>query len=257
MPRFSANVGFLFGEHPLLDRFAAAAAAGFTAIELADPYGQTAEIAARLDAHRLTCALFNMPMGDRAAGEKGIACLPDRVAAFRDGVAATADAARLLRCDRVNCMAGVAPAGVDPRALEATLVENVRFAARELRKVGVTVCLEALNTVERPGFFLSGSRQAAGLLRAIGEENVAFQLDLYHLAVMGEDLAATLERALPIVGHVQFADHPGRHEPGTGQLPLPALFAQLDRLGYRGWVGAEYAPSRRTEETLGWLARPG
>jgi hydroxypyruvate isomerase len=255
MPRFSANVGFLFGERPLLDRFAAAAAAGFSAVELANPYPELAAIADRLEAHRLACALFNMPMG--GGSDKGIACLPDRVGEFRDGVAATADAARRLRCRRVNCMAGIAPDGADPRLLEATLVDNVRFAARELRDLGVTVCLEALNTVERPGFFLHGSRQAADLLRAVGEENVAFQLDLYHLAMMGEDLAQALDRALPIIGHVQFADLPGRHEPGTGRLPLAALFAQLDRLGYQGWVGAEYLPSRPTEETLGWLPRAG
>jgi hydroxypyruvate isomerase len=257
MPRFSANIGFLFQERPLLDRFGAAAAAGFRAVELADPYLQTAEIAAQLDAHGLACVLVNLPMGDRARGEKGIACLPDRVAEFRDGVALAADTARTLRCPRVNCMAGVAPAGADPALLRATFVDNVRFAARELRKAGVAVCLEALNTVERPGFFLHGSRQAAELIAAVGEDGVTFQLDLYHMQIMEGDLGALIDRLGPLIGHVQLADFPGRHEPGTGEIPFPALFAQLDRAGYRGWVGAEYVPSRLTEETLGWMAGSG
>jgi hydroxypyruvate isomerase len=255
MPRFSANLGFLFQEHPLLERFAAAARAGFTGVELADPHAQAAAIAERLEAHRLACVLVNLPMGDKARGDKGIACLPDRVAEFRDGVVLAADTARALRCPLVNCMAGVAPPGADPALLRATFLDNVRFAARELGKAGVAVCLEALNTVERPGFFLHRARQAeelVGELRAGGDE-VTFQLDLYHMQLMGEDLPALIARMAPIVGHVQFADVPGRHEPGTGTLPLPALFAQLDQVGYRGWVGAEYVPSRRTEETLSWL----
>jgi hydroxypyruvate isomerase len=255
MPRFSANVGFLFQEQPLLDRFAAAARAGFSAVELADPYGQAAAIAERLQAHRLQCVLVNLPMGDKGRGDKGLACLPDRIAEFRDGVVLGADTARALRCPRVNCMAGVAPPDADPALLRATFLDNVRFAARELRKAGVAVSLEALNTVERPGFFLHRAQQAEELVRelAAGGDEVTFQLDLYHMQLMGEDLAALITRMAPLTGHVQFADVPGRHEPGTGTLPFPALFTRLDQAGYRGWVGAEYVPSRRTEETLGWL----
>jgi hydroxypyruvate isomerase len=255
MPAFSANLGFLFQEHPLLDRFAVAARAGFTAVELADPYEQAAAIAERLEAHRLSCVLVNLPMGDKARGDKGIACLPDRIADFRDGVVQAADTARALRCPRVNCMAGIAPAGADPALLRTTFLDNVRFAARELHKAGVAVCLEALNTLERPGFFLHRSRQAEELLRALAGDEVTFQLDLYHMQLMGEDLPEVITRMAPLLGHVQFADVPGRHEPGTGTLPLPALFAQLDQVGYRGWVGAEYLPSRRTEETLAWMGR--
>jgi hydroxypyruvate isomerase len=254
MPRFSANLGFLFPEHEFLDRFAAAAAAGFTAVEFPDPYAHPRQaIADRLAAHDLACVLLNMPMGDRAGGERGIACLPDRVAEFRDGVALAIDTARALGCRQLNCMAGRAPAGADPALLRATLLANVRFAARAFARAGLTLCLEALSAHECPGFFLSSSDAAAGLIAEAGEENVRFQLDLYHLHLQGEDLPATLARTLPILGHVQFADAPGRHEPGTGVLPLPALFAELDRLGYRGWVGAEYRPSRRTEETFAWL----
>jgi hydroxypyruvate isomerase len=257
VPRFSANLGFLFPEHAFLDRFAAAARAGFEAVEFPDPYSHPlAEIAARLQDHRLTCALFNLPLGDRARGERGLGCLPDRVAEFRAGVALAADTARALGCQRVNCMAGNAPPGADPAALRATLVDNVRFAARQLRATGITLCIEALSTGECPGFYLTGSQQAAALIAEVGEDNVAFQLDLYHMQIMEGGLPATIARVLPLVGHVQFADVPGRQEPGTGQIDFPPLFALLDQLGYRGWVGAEYRPSRRTEDTLGWLRSP-
>jgi hydroxypyruvate isomerase len=258
VPRFSANLGFLFTEHPFLERFAAAARAGFAAVEFPDPYSHgTAEIAARLAEHRLACVLINLPLGDRARGERGLACLPDRVGEFQDGVGAAIEAARALGCPRANCMAGVAPPGADPAALRETFLDNVRFAARELRKAGLALCLEALSTGECPGFFLTGSAQAAALIGDAGEEGVQFQLDLFHMEVMEGGLAATIDRLLPLIGHVQFADVPGRHEPGTGRLPLGALFAQLDRLGYTGWVGAEYRPSRRTEETLAWMAAAG
>jgi hydroxypyruvate isomerase len=255
MPRFSANLGFLFTEHPFLDRFAAAARAGFTAVEFPDPYAHPlAAIATRLEEHALECALFNLPLGDRDSGERGLACLPDRVAEFRAGVPLALAAARALGCARINCMAGVAPAGADPAVLRATLVDNLRFAARQFRQANVILCLEALSTVECPGFFLHHSQQAADLIRDVGEDNVRFQLDLYHMQLMEGDLAATITRLLPQIGHVQFADVPGRHEPGTGTVDLPVLFALLDRLGYRGWIGAEYRPSRRTEDTLAWKA---
>jgi hydroxypyruvate isomerase len=255
MPRFSANLGFLFTEQPFLDRFAAAARAGFAAVEFPDPYAHpVGAIASRLEKHGLECALFNLPLGDRARGERGLACLPDRVAEFRAGVPLAIAAARALRCARVNCMAGIAPAGVDPAALRATLLDNLRFAAREFRQANLILCIEALSTVECPGFFVHRSRQAADLIRDVGEDNVKFQLDLYHMQLMEGDLAATIERLLPHIGHVQFADVPGRHEPGTGQVDFPPLFALFDRLGYQGWIGAEYFPSRRTEDTLAWKA---
>jgi hydroxypyruvate isomerase len=255
MPRFSANLGFLFTEHPFLDRFAAAARAGFEAVEFPDPYSHpTPEIARRLEDHGLGCALFNLPLGDRAAGERGLACLPGRVAEFREGVARAVETARALRCPRLNCMAGVAPAGADPAILRATLIENVRFAARRLAQAGRTLCLEALSTAECPGFFLDGSAKVMDVIAEVGEDNVRFQLDLYHMRIMEGELAPLVERSLPLLGHVQLADVPGRGEPGTGQIDFRGLFALLDRLGYQGWVGAEYRPSRRTEETLAWMS---
>jgi hydroxypyruvate isomerase len=254
VPRFSANLGFLFTEVPFLDRFAAAAAAGFHAVEFPDPHSHDLDaVAALLRQHALSCVLVNMPLGDRARGERGLACLPGRAPEFREGVARAIAAARALGCPRVNCMAGRAPAGADPRALGATLVENLKYAAQELARAELTVCLEPLSTLDTPDLFLTGTRQAVEVIRDVAEDNVRLQLDCYHMHLMEGGLAASLARLLPLVEHVQIADAPGRHEPGSGEIDYPALFAELDRLGYAGWVGAEYHPTRRTEETLGWM----
>jgi hydroxypyruvate isomerase len=254
MPRFSANLGFLFTEEPFLERFAAAARAGFAAVEIADPYVHPrAAIAERLAAHDLTLALINLPMGDPARGEKGLAGLPDRVTAFRDGVALAVDTARALGCTAANCMAGRPPVDAEPALVHATLVANVRFAARACAAAGLTLCLEALNTVEVPGFLLHGSQQTAALIGEVGEANVKLQFDCYHMEIMEGGLSGSLTRLLPVIGHVQFADVPGRHEPGTGRIDYAALFAHLDRIGYRGWVGAEYRPSQGTLDSLAWL----
>jgi hydroxypyruvate isomerase len=258
MPRFSANLGFLFTEQPFLDRFAAAARAGFTAVEIADPYAHsTAALADRLRANHLTCALINLPMGDPGRGEKGLTGLPDRVVAFRDSVRLAIEIARALGCSRANCMAGRPPADADPALVHATLVDNVRFAARAFAAAGLTLCLEALNTIEVPGFLLHGSQQVAALIREVGEPNVKLQFDCYHMELMEGGLAASLAQLLPLIGHIQFADVPGRHEPGTGRIDYAALFAHLDRLGYRGWVGAEYRPCGQTADSLGWMETPG
>jgi hydroxypyruvate isomerase len=253
MPRFSANLNFLFNERPFLDRFAAAAAAGFTAVEFPDPYSYPREeLTDRLREHALDCVLLNLPMGDRSAGEMGIACLPDRRAEFRESVAAGVAAATALRCPRLNCLAGRQRQGDDPGELRAVLLENLGFCAREFARAGLTLCVEPINTVDVPGFVLSRSEQAVDLLREVGEANLKLQYDCYHMRVMGDDLQPTLSRLLPVIGHIQIGDLPGRHEPGSGEIPYPLLFRQLDQLGYRGWVGAEYRPSRRTEETFAW-----
>jgi hydroxypyruvate isomerase len=199
--------------------------------------------------------LLNFPMGDRARGEMGIACLPDRVAEFRESVPRAIAAARALGCPRLNCMAGRQPAGAEPGALRATLIANLRLAAEACARAGLEVCLEPLNTVDHPDIFVRGSAQAVSLIDEVGASNLRLQFDCYHLQLMEGDLPASLERLLPLIGHVQIGDVPGRHEPGSGDLPYPALFALLDRLGYPGWVGAEYRPSRRTEDTLAWLPR--
>jgi hydroxypyruvate isomerase len=257
MPRFAANLGWLFTEHPFLDRFAAAAAAGFEAVEFASPYAHPAEaIAERLRRHDLRCILFNLPMGDRSKGDIGIACRPGREAEFREGVASAIRYSRALGCRRINCISGRIFPGEDRGDLEDRLVDNLRFAAREFGAEGLELIAEPLNDKDNPDFLVPRSPQMAGILARVGEANVGLQCDIYHTVMMGDDVSTILERLRPTIRHVQFADAPGRAEPGTGNIPLASLFALLDRIGYDQWVGAEYKPSRRTEETLGWLRRP-
>ena len=257
VPRYCANLHFLFTEvGDFLDRFAAARRAGFRAVEFPHPYKYpAAELRRHLDEQDMTCVLFNLPMGDPGRGEKGLAGLPGRQTEFRAGVERAIAMAQLLRCPRANCLAGIAPAGLDPGLLRATLVENLRWAARAFAEAGLTLCLEALNTVDVPGYLVTSSHAALDLIAEVGEANLRFQFDLYHLHVMeGPALLARLQQVLPLVEHVQIADHPGRHEPGTGCVPWAQALALLDGLNYQGWVGAEYHPSpgKRTEETLGW-----
>jgi hydroxypyruvate isomerase len=256
VPRFAANLHFLFGEHAFGERFGAAARAGFRAVEFPDPYAfPLPELARRLEVHGLACALLNFPMGDRSRGDMGLACRPDRVQEFRDSIPRAVEAARALGCPRLNCMAGKRSPGEDPRLLQTTLVQNLRLAARACADAGLEVCLEPLNTTDYPDIFVTGTRQAVALIDEVGAPNLRLQFDCYHLQIMEGELAASLERLLPSIGHIQLGDVPGRHEPGSGTIPYPALFALLDHLGYQGWVGAEYHPSRPTEETLGWLPR--
>jgi len=253
MPRLAANVSTLFPEVGFLERFAAAAAAGFKAVEYQFPYQWKAEdIAARVRAAGLQVVLHNLPAGDFARGERGIAALPGREREFREGVERAIDYARAVNCPRLNCLAGLAP--VD-REHFAVLVDNVRFAARKLGAAGLSLTLEAINTRTVPGFFLSRSAQAIDVLNAAGEGNAFLQYDFFHMQIMEGDLAQTVERLLPRIGHIQLADVPGRHEPGSGEINFDFLLRHLDTLGYSGWVGCEYNPQGDTLEGLKW-ARP-
>jgi hydroxypyruvate isomerase len=250
----AANLHFLFTEVPFLERFAAAARAGFQAVEFPDPYSHpTEQLAGLLAEHGLTCALLNFPMGDRARGELGYASHPDRKQEFRAGVPLAIETARALGCRQLNCMAGFAPPGADPAELRATLVENLRLAARAGAEHGVRLLLEPLNTHDRPGLFVTGSAQAMAIIDEVGAENLRLQFDCYHLARMGEDLPPVLAALLPRVGHVQVADVPGRVQPGGGEIPYAKIFGLLEAGRYLGWIGAEYHPSGRTEDSLGWL----
>ena len=254
MPQFAANLGWLFTEHPFLERFGAARAAGFEAVEFASPYSFPPEaIAAELERHRLKCILFNLPMGERAKGDIGIACRPGREPEFRDGVARAIAYAKALRCNRVNCISGRIFEGDDRVDLIDRLVSNLGFAAREFKAAGIELVVEPLNDQDNPDFLLPRSPEMAEVIASVGESNVGLQFDIYHTAVMGDDPPALIEGLRPVIRHVQFADAPGRGEPGTGRIDIPPLFALLDRLGYDGWVSAEYRPSRRTEDTLAWL----
>jgi hydroxypyruvate isomerase len=255
MPRFAANLGFLFPEHPFTERFGAAAAAGFAAVEFAQPYAYDArELAELLEANGLEMVNFNLPMGDTAAGDFGIACLPGREAEFREGVSRAIAYARTLGNERINCIAGKAPAGADHALLREVLVANLKFAARELQAAGLTLLLEPINSVDAPGFFVPRPADGAALLAATGAGNAGLQYDIYHAAMMGDDPEEGLARYAPVIRHVQFADAPGRHEPGTGNVAIAACFARLDALGYTGWTAAEYRPSKATPETLGWFS---
>ncbi|MGC9162359.1 MAG: hydroxypyruvate isomerase [Thiomonas sp.] len=255
MPKFAANLTMLFTEEPFIDRFEAAARAGFKAVEFLFPYAHTAQQVrnAALQAG-VQIVLHNLPAGDWDAGERGIACLPERVAEFRDGVAQAIDYAKTLGVTQLNCLAGKAPAGADPAVLHATLIDNLRYAAGQLGRHGIRLLIEPINTFDIPGFYLNRTQQAIDLIDAVGSDNLFLQYDIYHMQRMEGELAATLQKHLPRIAHVQLADNPGRHEPGTGEINYRFLFQHLDRIGYGGWIGCEYKPKTTTTAGLGWLA---
>lgn len=254
MPRFAANLTMLFGEVPFLERFERAARAGFRAVECQFPYAwPAAEIKAQLQAHGLALVLHNLPAGDWDAGDRGIACLPGREDEFREGVARAVAYATMLGAPQLNCLAGKAPAGIAHERLHETLVGNLRYAAATLKKAGLKLLVEPVNTYDIPGFYLNRTAQALALIDEVDADNVFVQYDIYHAQRMQGELIGTLQKNLARIAHIQVADNPGRHEPGTGEINYPQVFAALDRMGYTGWVGCEYLPAARTEEGLGWL----
>jgi hydroxypyruvate isomerase len=254
MPKFAANLSMLFGEVAFLDRFESAAKAGFSGVEYLFPYAYEKEqLVEKLRKNRLVQVLHNLPAGNWENGERGIACLPDRVNEFQDGVGKAIEYATALGCKQVNCLVGFAPEGVTPLKLHGTVVDNVSFAAAKLKQAGIRLLIEPCNTRDMPGFYLNRTAQALEILKAVGSDNVYIQYDVYHAQVMEGDLANTIEKNLAHIAHIQIADNPGRHEPGTGEINYPYLFAHLDRIGYSGWVGCEYKPAARTEEGLRWL----
>ena len=256
MPRFSINVSFMLHEYAFLDRFQAAVDLGFAAIDIQLPYEHEPEaIAARARAAGVQVVLHNLSMGDRAAGEIGIAGLPGREEEFRAGVAQALDYTRALGNRRVNVLAGVVPPGEAAERCRAVMVENLTFAAEAFAREGVTVMVEPANGVDIPGFLLQTTEDALAVIETAGQENLALQFDLYHRQVMQGELIPALETYLPRIAHIQFADAPGRHEPGTGEIDFDGVFAAIDALGYDGWVGAEYIPTATTAESLDWFTR--
>ncbi|MDT8894704.1 hydroxypyruvate isomerase [Halomonas sp. I1] len=254
MAKFAANLSMLFTEVDFLDRFEAAAKAGFKGVEYLFPYDfGVDEIKQRLDDNGLTQVLFNLPAGDWGAGERGIACHPDRVEEFRAGVDRAIEYAKVLGNTQVNCLAGIQPQGVSDDEARQTLVDNLRFAAEKLEAAGLLLIAEPINTRDIPGFFLNRTEQALALFDEVGSSNLKLQYDIYHMQIMEGDLAPTIEKHFARIAHVQLADNPGRHEPGTGEINYPFLFGHLDRLGYQGWIGCEYKPAGSTQEGLGWL----
>ena len=254
MPRFAANLTMLFTELPFLDRFAAAKAAGFNAVEYLFPYEYPKEeLAARLRANGLKQVLHNLPAGDWAAGERGIACHPNRMGEFRAGVDRAITYAHALDCGQLNCLVGKVPAGVTAEVAQATLVANLHHAASTLRSAGIRLLVEPVNSYDIPGFFLTRTEQAIALLDEVASDNLFLQYDVYHAQRSEGELAATLQRHLARIGHIQVADNPGRNEPGTGEINYAFLFRHLDALGWKGHIGCEYKPRTETLAGLGWI----
>jgi len=258
VPRFSAKLSMLFTELPFLERFAAAARSGFTGVEYVAPYDHPPEqIAELLHRNRLTQVLFNMPAGDWANGDRGIACQPQRIGEFQDSVATAIRYAVALGAAQVNCLAGIKPPELSREAAEDTLAANLRFAAAAFKQAGVLLIAEPINFHDIPGFLLNRSAQAMAIFDRAGSDNLKLQYDIYHMQRMEGELALTIERLLPRIAHFQIAGNPGRTEPDLGEINYPYLFRLIDRLGYGGWIGAEYKPVSRTEDGLGWLTRKG
>lgn len=258
MPKFAANLTMMFNELPFPDRFAAAAKAGFRAVEFLFPFDHPpTEVARWLRDNGLINVLFNMPPGDWAAGERGIAALPGREAEFRAGVAKAIEYAQALGTPCLHAMAGVLPPTADPTRARQAYVDNLRWAARELAKHGCTLLIEPINQRDMPGYFLASQAMAHAIREEVGEPNLKVQMDFYHVQVAEGDVTTKLKKYLPFVGHIQVASVPDRHEPDEGELDYRHLFRLLDAVGYQGWVGCEYRPRAATESGLGWLTTIG
>lgn len=256
MPALAANLSMMFDEAKFLDRFDAAAEAGFTAVEFLFLYEYAAaEIKGRLSANGLQLVLFNVPPGNWASGERGLASLPGRQAEFRDGVERALEYATSLGCGRVHCMAGIPAAGVPWVTAAAVYAANLSWATERALAAGVKIVIEPINQRDMPGFHLQTMAQAAAVVAAIGPDRLGLQFDIYHCQVTEGDITKRIEAHLPIIAHMQLADVPGRHEPGTGEIAWDYVFSRIDALGYAGWIGCEYRPAGETAAGLAWRKR--
>ncbi len=254
MVQFAANLSLMFNEVGFLDRFAAAAAAGFKGIEYLFPYAfDKAELRERLDEHGLTQVLFNLSGGDWDGGERGLTSLPDRVGEFQDSVGQAIDYAKALDCPMLHALPGLVAEAADRDEVDRVYLENLRFAAKALKQEGLKLLIEPINTQDMPSVYLNHTAQALRIMDEVGADNLYLQYDVYHMQIMEGDLAQTIERHLPRIAHIQIAEVPGRHEPGTGEIDYDFLFSHLDRIVYRGWLGCEYKPAGRTTDGLGWF----
>ncbi len=256
MPKFNANISMMFNEIDFLERFAAAAKAGFKGVEFLFPYAydkhQLAELTRK---HNLQVVLFNMPPGDWNAGDRGMACDPARTTEFQDGVGKAIEYALAVGCKQIHCMAGLKPRGVSEEQMREAYIANLRFAGQELAKHNLKVLIEAINTRDIPGFFVGRSAQAIAIMDEVGSDNLFLQYDFYHMQIMEGDLTPTFKKLKDRIAHVQIADNPGRNEPGTGEVNYDFIFGMLDQEGYPGWVGCEYRPKAGTTASLGWMKR--
>ena len=257
MPKFCANLTLLYNEHEFVERFGAAARAGFKGVEYLFPYDYDKhQLAELLHRHKLTQVLHNLPAGDWAKGERGIGCHADRVNEFQASVETAIDYATTLGCKQVNCLAGLTPANVAPEKMCDTFVNNLKFAAPKFKAAGINLLIEPINSLrDMPGFYLNHTQQALDLIRDVGSDNLFVQYDIYHMQIMEGDLASTIEKNLAMIPHMQLADNPDRHEPGTGEINYEFLFAFLDGIGYSGWIGCEYKPLATTDAGLGWVKK--
>jgi hydroxypyruvate isomerase len=255
MPKFCANLTMLYTEHGFLDRFAAAAADGFKAVEYMFPYPFPKEqLVDALSSNNLTQVLHNLPAGNWEQGDRGIACQPNRVGEFKEGVGRAVEYATALRCPLVNCLVGVPRPADDVAEVHNTVIQNLRYAAQELKKAGIKLLIEPVNDKDIPGFWLTRADQGIAVMNEVGSDNLFLQYDIYHQSRMDGELTATFRRLKDRIAHVQVADNPGRNEPGTGEINYPFLFEMLDREGYTGWIGCEYKPAAATSAGLGWAA---
>ena len=258
MPRFAANLSMLFTEHPFLERFERAKAAGFEAVEFLFPYEyEIAAIARELRRNELEQVLFNLPAGNFTAGDRGMANDPSRIVEFRTGVEEALKIAEELRCGRLNCLAGLRLPDVPEGTQAATLVENLRFAADAAARANVLQVVEPLNVFDAPGYFLSTPESGFAIVEQTGHPNLLLQYDIYHSQRMSGNLMETITTRIEQIGHVQIADSPARHEPGTGEINYPFVLRALDDAGYAGWVSLEYRPRETTESSLAWLTDMG
>ena len=254
--KIAANLTMMFNEHGFLDRFAAARRCGFKGVEYLFPYDFPVDaIGEQLEVNGLQQVLFDFPAGDWATGDRGIAVQPDRVGEFQDGVGLAIEYAKALECERLTCLAGIPEEGTDPAVAEKTMIDNLRFAADAAASVGAIVLVEPLNTRDVPGTFVSTAAHGARLVRDSVRENVRLQFDVYHTQIMEGNLAPKFSQMLSLIGHVQIADNPGRHEPGSGEINYPFVLAHIETSGYAGWIGAEYIPAGDTQAGLGWASQ--
>ncbi len=254
MPKFSANLSMLFTEVGFADRFERAAKAGFKAVECQFPYELPREdIAAKLDKYGQEMVLFNIPAGNWAAGERGIACLPGRESEFQEGAGKAIEYGKALKCPRINCLAGLTPKDAPADKVRQTLVNNLKFAADAMQKAGISLLVEMLNDKDVPGFYLVRTQDTLRLFEEVKHANLWLQYDIYHMQVMEGNLTKTIQENVGRIGHIQLADNPGRHEPGTGEINFTNLFKFIDESGYTGWIGCEYKPAGATEDGLGWV----
>jgi len=254
MPKLNANLSMLFNEVDFLDRFDAAAQAGFKGVEYLFPYDfDMHKIKQKLESNNLTQVLFNLPAGDWDSGERGIACHPERIEEFQQGVDLAIEYAKILACSQCNILAGIVPDGVSQSDAEKTFIQNLHYAAPRLEKAGIRCLIEAINTRDIPGFFLNNTKQTLEIIKQVDSTNLFYQYDIYHMQIMEGDITPTIKANLENIAHIQLADNPGRNEPGTGEINYHFIFKFLDSIKYSGWIGCEYKPKTTTQAGLNWL----